>query len=59
MARALMVALDKMDSDPAFFSAKRVTARFYAESVLTQAEGLAQSIRQSGVTINRMDVEMF
>ncbi|MCX7258454.1 MAG: acyl-CoA dehydrogenase, partial [Polaromonas sp.] len=59
MARALMVALDKMDSDPAFYSAKQVTARFYAESVLTQAEGLAQSIRQSGATINRMGVEMF
>ena len=59
MARALMVALEKMDSDPAFFSAKQVTARFYAEAVLTQAEGLAQSIRQSGATINRMGVEMF
>jgi hypothetical protein len=59
MARALMVAQDKMDSDPAFFSAKVITARFYAESVLTQASGLAQTIRQGGTTINRMSVEMF
>ncbi len=59
MARALMVAQDKMDSDPAFFSAKVITARFYAESVLTQAPGLAQTLCQGGTTINRMSVEMF
>ena len=59
MARALMVAQDKMDSDPAFFGAKVITARFYAESVLTQATGLAQTICQGGATINRMSVEMF
>ncbi|ABM38583.1 acyl-CoA dehydrogenase [Polaromonas naphthalenivorans] len=59
MGRAMMVALDKMDSDPAFFTAKLITARFYAESVLTQAAGLAQSIRLAGSTTNRMPVEMF
>jgi 3-(methylthio)propanoyl-CoA dehydrogenase len=59
MGRALMVAQDKMDSDPAFFTAKIITARFYAESVLTQATGLAQSIRLAGNTTNRMSVEMF
>ena len=59
MGRALMVALDKMDSDPEFFTAKLITARFYAESVLTQAAGLAQSIRLAGATTNRMSVDMF
>ncbi|UUZ76504.1 acyl-CoA dehydrogenase [Polaromonas sp. P1(28)-13] len=59
MGRALMVALDRMDSDPAFFTAKLITARFYAESVLTQAAGLAQSIRLAGITTKRMSVEMF
>ena len=59
MARALMVAQDKMDSDPAFFTAKVVTARFYAESVLTQASGLAQGICLAGPTTNRMSVDMF
>jgi 3-(methylthio)propanoyl-CoA dehydrogenase len=59
MGRALMVAQDKMDRDPAFFTAKIITARFYAESVLTQATGLAQSIRLAGNTTNRMSVEMF
>ena len=59
MARALMIAQDKQDSDPAFFTAKQVTARFYAESVLPQAAGLAQSIREAGATTNRMAAEMF
>ena len=59
MARALMVAQDKMDSDPAFFTAKVVTARFYAESVLTQAPGLAQGICLAGPTTHRMPVELF
>ncbi|MDO8449107.1 MAG: acyl-CoA dehydrogenase [Rhodoferax sp.] len=59
MGRAMMIALDKMDSDPKFFHAKLITARFYAESVLTQAAGLAQSIRLTGPTINRMSAEMF
>ena len=54
-----MVALDKHDSDPAFFSAKVITTRFYAESVLPQAVGLAQAILLAGVTTNRMSVEMF
>ncbi len=59
MGRATMVALDKMDSDPAFFTAKLITARFYAEAVLTQAPGLAQGIRLAGATTNRMSVDMF
>ena len=59
MARALMVAQDRMDSDPAFFTAKLVTARFYAESVLTQAPCLAQGICLAGPTTNRMTVDMF
>jgi hypothetical protein len=59
MARALLIAQDKQDSDPAFFTAKQITARFYAETVLPQAAGLAQSIREAGATTNRMAAEMF
>ncbi len=59
MARAMLVAQDKLASDPAFFGAKVITARFYAESVLTQASGLAQSICLGGATINRMAIEQF
>ncbi|WPC65153.1 acyl-CoA dehydrogenase [Rhodoferax ferrireducens] len=59
MARAMLVAQDKLESDPAFFVAKLITARFYAESVLTQATGLAQSICLGGNTTNRMAIELF
>jgi hypothetical protein len=59
MARAMLVAQEKLASDPAFYSAKLITSRFYAESVLTQASGLAQSICLGGATINRMAIELF
>ena len=59
MARALMIALDKMDSDPKFFGAKLITARFYAETVLPQSAGLAQSVLLSGANINRRSADMF
>ena len=38
---------------------KVITARFYAETILPQAAGLAQTIRLAGATINRMGIEMF
>ncbi|HEX7685482.1 MAG TPA: acyl-CoA dehydrogenase, partial [Trinickia sp.] len=44
MARALLVAADKEQDDPAFFSAKIATARFYAEHVLPQAPALEAAI---------------
>ena len=59
MARAMLVAQDKLASDPAFYGAKVITARFYAESVLPQASGLAQGICLGGETINRMAIEQF
>ena len=59
MARAMMAALDRMDTDVAFCSAKVITARFYAESVLPQAAALSHNICKGGTTINRMSVEMF
>jgi len=59
MARAMMITLDKMESDPKFFGAKLITARFYAETVLPQSAGLAQSVLLSGANINRMSADMF
>ncbi len=59
MARAMMVAQDQMERDPAFFKAKLITARFYADAVLPQAAALAQSILQAGASTNRMPVELF
>jgi len=59
LARALPVALERREQDPEFFDAKRVTARFYAEALLPQAQALAASVRSSGATVERMAVEMF
>ncbi|MDR6377441.1 acyl-CoA dehydrogenase [Paraburkholderia caledonica] len=44
MARALLVAAQKRDEDPAFYSAKIATAQFYAEHVLPLASALEASI---------------
>ncbi|QEL65303.1 3-(methylthio)propanoyl-CoA dehydrogenase [Oryzomicrobium terrae] len=46
MARAALIAqakIDGGDADP-FYAAKVVTTRFYADHILTQADGLAESI---------------
>ena len=59
MARAMMVALDRMEDDPDFYAAKLVTARFYAESVLPTAYGLATSVVVGGDTIAQAPVDMF
>jgi alkylation response protein AidB-like acyl-CoA dehydrogenase len=59
MARAMMVALDKQESDPDFYGSKLVTARFYAEAILPQASALAAAVISSGHTVNHMSPEMF
>jgi hypothetical protein len=61
MGRAMMMAQAQAQTerDPAFFGAKLVTARFYADAVLPQAAALAQSVRQAGATIHRMSTELF
>jgi hypothetical protein len=50
MGRAAVIARAKMaagDSDP-FWSAKLVTARFFADHFLTQAAGLSESVVVAG-----------
>jgi hypothetical protein len=59
MARAMMIALDKQAEDPAFYNAKVITARFYAENILCEAKGLASSVIHGGATINAMANDMF
>ena len=59
MARAMMVALCKQDTDPLFYGAKVATARFYAEAMLPKADALAASVMASGRTVNRMSADMF
>ena len=61
MARAMRTALEKLETDPsadaAFLNAKIATARFYADNVLTQVPGLAQSMLSGWETLRRIPDE--
>ncbi|MEY5099493.1 MAG: hypothetical protein RJA36_2212, partial [Pseudomonadota bacterium] len=59
MARAQLAALERRAEDPDFHEAKLITARFYAEALLPQAEALAASVLAAGSTIERMRPELF
>lgn len=59
MARALMVSIENMGSDPDFYDAKRLTCRLFAESLLPQASALASTVLHGGETVNRMGVDSF
>jgi alkylation response protein AidB-like acyl-CoA dehydrogenase len=61
MARAALAARAKLaagSSDP-FYSAKIVSARFYADHLLTQAPGLAQTVIGGGAGALALDEEQF
>ncbi|WP_341674892.1 acyl-CoA dehydrogenase [Niveibacterium sp. SC-1] len=47
------------EGDAAFLDAKILTARFFADHVLTQAEGLAQSVRRGARGALALSVEQF
>ena len=54
MARAALAAqrrLDEGDGDAAFLSAKIISARFYADHVLSQAPGLAYAVCQGAAGV--------
>src|SRR5450830_1005033 len=59
MARALMVALEKRNEDPAFYEAKVHTAVFYAQSLLPLADALACAVVQAGANTQAMPAELF
>ena len=62
MARAALVArrkLDAGDGDAAFYRAKIATARFFADHVLSQADGLRQAIVEGSAGVLALDVEQF
>ena len=59
MARGLLAAERLRESDPAFYSAKIATARFFAENLLPQASALATSIVESGQSTNALEAEQF
>ena len=61
MARALLVAQDQIakGEDIAFMQAKIVTARFYADHLLTKAPGLRDSIVEGADSVTALAVEAF
>ena len=61
MARALLVAEKAIAAgqDVAFMQAKQVTARFYAEHILSQAPGLRHAIVEGADSITSMALDAF
>jgi alkylation response protein AidB-like acyl-CoA dehydrogenase len=62
MARAALVArrkLDGGDGDAAFYRAKIATARFFADHILAQADGLRHAIVGGSAGVLALDVEQF
>ncbi len=61
MARALLVAEDQAakGDEAAFMQAKVVTARFYAEHILSKVPGVRDSIVDGHAAVNEMALESF
>ncbi len=62
MARAALVARQKLDAgdgDAAFYRAKIATARFFADHVLSQADGLRHAIMDGAAGVLALDAEQF
>jgi alkylation response protein AidB-like acyl-CoA dehydrogenase len=62
MARAALVAQRKLDAgegDAAFYRAKIATARFFADHILSQAQGLCHAIVGGSAGVLALDVEQF
>ena len=61
LARSLLVAQDqiKAGTEVAFMQAKIVTARFYADHILSKAPGLRDSIVEGADSITDMALEAF
>jgi alkylation response protein AidB-like acyl-CoA dehydrogenase len=62
MARAALVAQRKLEAgegDAAFLRAKIATARFFADHILSGAQGLRSAIVEGGAGVLALDVEQF
>jgi butyryl-CoA dehydrogenase len=62
MARAALAARRKLDAgegDAGFYEAKIVTARFFAEHILSQSGGLRSAIVDGGASVMAMDEAQF
>ncbi len=52
-------AVNEATGDKAFLTAKLATARFYADNILVQAEGLAAQITRGGLSVLSLPAELF
>ena len=62
MARSLVIAEDQLaqgDGDASFLQAKVVTARFYAEHILSKAPGIRDAIVEGADSVNGLALEAF
>ena len=61
LARALLLAQDELSKgvDVAFMKAKIITARFYADHLLTKAPGMRDSIVEGAESVNALALESF
>jgi alkylation response protein AidB-like acyl-CoA dehydrogenase len=59
MAKAMMIAEDKLADDKTFYSAKITTAQFHAEHLLNLVPAIAQSILKGGNSVNALSLEQF
>ena len=59
MARALLKAENLREQDPRFYDAKVITARFFAENLLSQVPGMASAVLEGGDAINALSPEQF
>ncbi len=61
MARSMLVALEQLAAgeEAAFMAAKIVTARFYAEHVLSQVPGMRDAIIDGADSVNGLALEAF
>jgi alkylation response protein AidB-like acyl-CoA dehydrogenase len=59
MAKAMMIAEDKLADDKTFYSAKITTAQFHAEHLLNLVPAIAQSILKGGTSVNALSLEQF
>ncbi len=61
MARAMLVALEHIakEDDVAFMHAKVTTARFYADHILSKAQGVRDSIVAGADSVTEMALEAF
>ncbi|MFA7554759.1 MAG: acyl-CoA dehydrogenase [Spongiibacteraceae bacterium] len=59
LARSALVAIEKRDQDRAFFEAKLITARFYAEQIMPRAQAYIAAAETGEKTMMAMKIDQF